>query len=343
MKIVIVGCAILVAAMPAGAETLVVPAIMQSNVTATASSTMQNTGGQSAPNTAVNDVPATMPPAIKLLAPDRPLLPREKEAATRAARWQQKPTGAHLDATGVLRFPFGGSEPTVVCQPLHICDISLQPGESILGTPALSDPAWRIMPGYSRDGRKTVAHIMVKPSDNGLDGNLVVGTDRRTYSIRLVSSDHTYMPKTGFLYDDEEPAAVAWGGPTGEASITASVARNVCAGTAIVPPSAYSITGPNKPWSPMRDAQGHPQVFTVGTPVGQKTCIQFSADIGSHALPTLFNDVKSGGWFSDDTTELVSARFQDHFYIVDEPLDHFVLTSGVGSVKEVNEIKRIAP
>lgn len=341
-KILLVGCAILVAALPATAETLV-PAIQS---TATATSTVQNSGNQAQAQPAgpANDVPATMPPAIRLLAPDRPLAPREQEAAKRAARWQQKPTGAHLDAEGVLRFPYGGSEPTVVCQPLHICDIALQPGESILGAPALSDPAWKVMPGYSREGRKTVSHIMVKPSDLGLDGNLVVGTDRRTYSIRLVSSDHTYMARVGFLYDDDQQAtAASWAGPPGEIATGAGGDGGVCSGTPIVPPSAFSITGKTKSWSPMMDGQGHPQVFIVGTPVGQKTCIQFSADIGSHAIPTLFAVAKTGSWFNEDTLEMVSARFQGHFYIADQPLDHFVLTSGVGDDKESNEIKRIAP
>jgi type IV secretion system protein VirB9 len=101
----------------------------------------------------------------------------------------------------------------------------------------------------------------------------------------------------------------------------------------LVPPSAFKISDPNTYWTPV-------QVYQVSTSVGEKTCAQFRADIGSHSLPPLVALANDGSWFSSATALIVNARYTHRRYVVDEALDHFALISGVGSDQEKVEVTR---
>lgn len=127
-----------------------------------------------------------------------------------AKKWQNgsqpKPV---ITGDGVIQFPFGAYPPLVICKPLKICDIRLEAGELIRGW-ALSDKEMWILPGasspqilYSGQDGNTTPHILLKPVGVGLDSNLIITTNKRTYNIELQSSRDNYVTAIGFYYPDE--------------------------------------------------------------------------------------------------------------------------------------------
>lgn len=109
---------------------------------------------------------------------------------------------------GVLRYAFGGpNEPTLVCKPLYVCDIVLEPGESVLNIATGDSSRWVIASAQSGPNGDT-PHVLVKPTQVGLHTNLVITTTKRTYYVQLASSDEALYPRIGFYYP-EEAAAVA--------------------------------------------------------------------------------------------------------------------------------------
>jgi type IV secretion system protein VirB9 len=218
----------------------------------------------------------------------------------------------------------------------------LQPGEIVTGPPDLSDARWIVHPRLGTEDGQRVMHVIVKPSDTGLDGNIVLHTDRRTYSIGLVSREREWMPLVKFDYpEDRSGLADSWGThaawPMSSVSASSgSTSDDPCDGTPLVPPSGFKVSGPRRSWTPV-------QVYVVSSPVGQKTCIEFASDMGSRALPSLVALANDGGWFSDPTPQIVNFRYEKRRYIVDEALDHFAVVSGVGDDQEKNEIRRVTP
>ncbi|ENV1803589.1 TrbG/VirB9 family P-type conjugative transfer protein, partial [Neisseria gonorrhoeae] len=100
---------------------------------------------------------------------------------------------------GRITFAFG-SDPSVVCAVMQVCDIALQPGEMINDLHAGDTARWNITPAISGSNGNERMHILVKPLDVGLQTTLFIATDRRTYHIRLKSHRTRYMPAVGFSY-----------------------------------------------------------------------------------------------------------------------------------------------
>jgi type IV secretion system protein TrbG len=107
---------------------------------------------------------------------------------------------------GVLRFPFGAKEaPAVFCAPLYVCDIILEPGETVLNY-AIGDSArWMLAPAASGAGGST-PHILLKPTDSNLSTNLIVTTNKRTYYVDLHSLRVRPMLRVGFFYPHDSDA-----------------------------------------------------------------------------------------------------------------------------------------
>ncbi|MBP9741772.1 MAG: TrbG/VirB9 family P-type conjugative transfer protein [Burkholderiales bacterium] len=109
---------------------------------------------------------------------------------------------------GVITMPFGGPYP-LICKPLRMCDIRLEQGEIIRGW-TLSDKENWIVPGttspqflYSGTDGNTTPHVILKPVDAGLDSNLIITTNKRTYNIPLQSSKDNYVTAIAFYYPEE--------------------------------------------------------------------------------------------------------------------------------------------
>lgn len=249
--------------------------------------------------------------------------PAELDAKARSAleiarEWKENPDHPHRSADGSVKYLYGATLPTLVCMPLQVCTIRLQPGETVNDAHAGDTARWKIKPAIKGTGSKAVTYIVVKPTRPNLTTSLFITTNRRAYTIKLVSSKTNWMPVLSFDYPEDMERA--W------ASYQAAQARHT---TATVLPTGqnlsnldfnFRIHGDRPAWRPQR-------VYTDEV----KTYIQFSrAGFYGSEAPALIALADDGGLFSKPTEQLVNYRLVGDRYEVDTVLTKAALISGVG-------------
>ncbi|KXW56458.1 TrbG/VirB9 family P-type conjugative transfer protein [Ferrovum sp. PN-J185] len=101
---------------------------------------------------------------------------------------------------GELLYPYGHSQPTIECAPLHVCVIHLMENEKISNLSLGDTVRWIIQTGQA--GHRAV--VMIKPTEDKLNTNLVITTTLgRIYYLNLISTSNHYLPMVGF-YDPDE-------------------------------------------------------------------------------------------------------------------------------------------
>lgn len=269
-------------------------------------------------NAAAPQGPALQP--INLVSPQQVHLDSKEAAGVALAnQWKTQPERPRRGADGSVVYLYGATLPTLVCAPLQVCVIRLQAGEVVNDAHAGDKVRWRISPATSGTGADATTLIIVKPTDAGLTTNLFIATNRRTYSIKLVSTQKEWMPVLSFDYPDEVDAA--WN------AYAQQRAQQVAATTL---PTGLNLTnldfnfeirGDRPRWTPQR-------VYSDGV----KTYIQFpSANFAGSEAPALVALGRDGGLFSSPTRELVNYRIIGDLYVVDQVIDRAALISGVGS------------
>lgn len=260
-----------------------------------------------------------MPPPLNLVSPPASLNAKEKRGAKLSRQWRDRADMPQPGEDGVVRFLFGSAMPTVVCAPLQVCDLGLQPGEIVNSINVGDSVRWKITPAVSGeaigDGRTT--HLIIKPADAGLVSSMSVATNRRTYAIKLVSTQKDWMPLIAFSYPDDAQrqwAAYRQQAAFGSAATTLPTGENVANLD-----FNFRLSGDTPSWQPVR-------VYTDGA----KTYIQFPPSVANASAPVLVGLADDGGWFSDETTQMVNYRMQGDRYVVDRVLDRAALISGVG-------------
>lgn len=140
-------------------------------------------------------------------AQSKRFLTLEDAAVAQAKKWQQ--TGVAkpiMSDDGRVMYPFGQYLPKLTCTLLRACDIQLEPGELLTDKPVAGDTArFLISKKTSGSGERAVTHVVVKPTDVGIETNLIVYTDRRVYQIQLVSAtnEKDYLNAIGFYYPED--------------------------------------------------------------------------------------------------------------------------------------------
>ncbi|MDR2175233.1 MAG: TrbG/VirB9 family P-type conjugative transfer protein [Synergistaceae bacterium] len=141
--------------------------------------------------------------AIDRVPPPRPV----DEDAIRLAKAYHTAKSApkpYITTNGRLNFYYGTMTPRVVCRPLRLTDIELEAGEQIKNVNISDSARWSISGAWSGAPGSLVTHIIVKPQLPDIAANLLLHTDRRTYSLELVSvAEGEYMPSVGFVYPEE--------------------------------------------------------------------------------------------------------------------------------------------
>lgn len=271
----------------------------------------------------LDSVPAGMPPHAAVLSADQPLTRNASIAVSAANRWANRVMKPRVAEDGRVHFPLGRAEPVVVCAVLHWCDIALQAGEVVPAPANIGDERWLAHMVFSGIGPHRVTHVVVKPSDAGLDSNLVIQTNFRTYSIRLLSTTKRYMSLVTFDYPEEDAPAVASRAGYAGGGVYAG---EPCDQIPAIPDRSFRIGSGDALWRPTR-------VYAVMTPVGMKTCIQFPPGVASTRLPVLVAFSERGGWFSSDTYQAINFRYDPARlrYTVEGLLRNFDLTQGLGS------------
>lgn len=227
------------------------------------------------------------------------------------------PAGAVLGPDSSVVFNYGQNLPSVVCAPLHVCEVSLQPGEAIQQLDVGDTTLWSVKLARSRnaDGLET-SHLIIKPSDVGIVSNLVAITDKRTYSLQLLSrKDRAWMPKVAFSYPDDVQAN--WQAYFSQnQQETRPVVNLSSASTAVNAPVLdfkYHLKGDKPVWKPVR-------VYSDQN----KTYIQFPATAKNDEIPVLL--ILGPG----NTEQLVNYRLDGDSFIVDKVIQRATLISGIG-------------
>ena len=182
--------------------------------------------------------------------------------------------------------------------PGEITDIALQDGEQLVGAGpvAAGDTVrWIIGDTESGAGLTRRIHILVKPTRPDLMSNLVINTDRRTYLLKLRSTEKTYMASVSWQYPEDQFIALRRQNAAAEAATPIATGLDLASLN-----FRYAIEGDNPPWRPLRAFDD-----------GQKVYIEFSTGIRQGEMPPLFAIGPAGG------SELVNYRVHGNYYIVD--------------------------
>jgi type IV secretion system protein VirB9 len=104
---------------------------------------------------------------------------------------------------GRIDFYFGTMNPRIICRPLRLTDIELEPGEQVKNVHISDAARWSVSGAWSGELENLVTHVILKPQLPDIAANLLIHTDRRTYAIELISmTTEEYMPRVGFLYPE---------------------------------------------------------------------------------------------------------------------------------------------
>lgn len=224
----------------------------------------------------------------------------------------------YINRKGAVVYTYGAQNPTVVCSVMQLCDIELEPGESI-NSVNIGDPSrWSVEPALTGSGSDATQHVLIKPLDSGLKTSMLIATDRRGYRIELKSSVSEYMPYVSFSYPEKlQKAFEAQKKIEKEEHDRNSITTDVETGAKTYMGDLnfkYKIDG-DVSWKPVR-------VYDDG----RKTIIEMPESLQSRTAPALMLLVDKGGLFSDEVTEIINYRLQDNRYVVDGIFDSAILT-----------------
>jgi type IV secretion system protein VirB9 len=230
------------------------------------------------------------PPAMK---PDKRPPTVRVEAANKAAL--QEPS-AHGYINAVQVYPYmEGALYRLYAAPEQVSDIALQPGETLTAVSAGDTVRWVIGDTTSGSGDAKRVHVLVKPFAPGLETNLVITTDRRSYHLQLESTDRTSMAAISWTYPRDRLLALQ------RQNTQADAAAPVAAGVTLENLRfRYAISGDNPPWRPVRAFDD-----------GAKVYIEFPGRIDQGEAPPLFVVGPEGD------NQLVNYRVRRNYYIVD--------------------------
>ncbi|MFZ2316065.1 MAG: P-type conjugative transfer protein TrbG [Gammaproteobacteria bacterium] len=255
---------------------------------------------------------------INLMSPNNVLLNRKEIYSIRLVNeWKSHPDRPHHGADGSVKYLFGATLPTLICTPLEVCSIVLQEGEVVNDVHAGDNARWKITPATIGNKGNPTTVIVIKPTDAGLVTNLSVATDRRLYTIKLVSTQNKWIPILSFDYPDDvarEWAAYHEQHAQQVFNTTLPTGQNIANLD-----FGFCISGDNPRWKPIR-------VYTDGS----KTYIQFSSASFNGDAPALVERGNDGGLFTKASEMIVNYRVIGDRYVVDKVLERASLIVGVG-------------
>ncbi len=96
---------------------------------------------------------------------------------------------------GVTLVPFGTAAPELECETLRVCAVELETGERVVKTYMGDGERWKVDVQLSQEGGVKPL-VVLKPTECGIETNLIVSTDRRIYDV-LVKSRACGSPGEG--------------------------------------------------------------------------------------------------------------------------------------------------
>lgn len=255
---------------------------------------------------------------------------REWESVKQAKRWLNNDIRSMRGRDGRITFLYGATMPSVICSPLKITDIQLEAGEELKSIQAGDTARWNFSTDISGKGKNEVAHIIVKPLDLGLDTNLLIFTDRRTYNLKLVSKKYAWTPIVNFTYNASLKSSLQNYKMYQKKRIDTYKKVNSFEKS---PQTKVDINNLDFNYEIEGDAEWKPiRVYNDGV----KTFIQMPKDMGVKEAPALLV------LDSASNKNLVNYRLKEDKYIVDKLFDSAILLLGVGADQESIMIYRVS-
>ncbi len=252
------------------------------------------------------------------------------EAVLLSREWTESRNAPATGKDGRVVYAYGGGLPLVVCAPLHVCILELEPGEKIVGEPHIGDSIrWEISPSVSGSGPDATPLIIIKPRIAGLDTTMVVPTDRRAYYVRLESKPNEYVARVAFSYPEDSKQR--WQEYLAKQREAEQREKAQAERVAELPNTAlenmywnYEIKGGDVSTRPVHVMDD-----------GAKTYIQMPVETIHRELPVLVVKGPNG-------SEMVNYRVKDNMYIVDRLFDRAALLLGSGKHQTKVELIRKA-
>ncbi|WP_273788574.1 MULTISPECIES: P-type conjugative transfer protein TrbG [Bartonella] len=259
---------------------------------------------------------------INFVSPQRiHLTDKEAWGIRLANQWKNNPKRPIYSGDGSVRYLYGATLPTLVCTPLEVCTIQLQSGETINSLHAGDTVRWKISPTVSGVGAAETTYVVVKPVDAGLTTNLFITTDRRTYMIKLASTQSSSIPVLSFIYpDDTDQDWSAYKAATDKSRNTLATGQNLAA---LDFNFRITISDRRIKWYPRR-------VYTDGF----KTYIELPSDGIRGMAPALIAVGDDGGFLKKPSERLINYRIIGNRYVVDAVISKVAMISGVGSSQQ---------
>lgn len=268
---------------------------------------------------------------------------------------------------GLVTFAYGSGIPTVVCALLELTDLAFEKGESILSVQLGDSVRWNIESAISGSANDSVEHLIVKPLEAGLKTSMLITTDRRTYHIRLKSTEADFMPAVVFSYPNslKLPSKKHYGDDSylqytsnydsnedhNDYSETNSSLKNYSSvqnvsyegnsRLALNVAATYndSTQRRNYNYSVDGDSKIIPQnVYDDG----KRTFIVMNNPINSSYLPVL-QEISSESFlfFGEDKTNTINFTYFDNTFVVDGIYSHLRLISKNGEEKQSADVVRL--
>jgi len=134
-----------------------------------------------------------------------PLPNNAKLALALSEDWLNSGPPPTVGSGGRVIYLYGQSVPTVVCSLLQVCELDLEPGEKP-NKDALDwgDHRFEVATRSAGNGPDEFTYLVLKPTQAGLDTTLTIGTNKRPYYVRLLSTEHEHMVRIAFRYPEEQ-------------------------------------------------------------------------------------------------------------------------------------------
>jgi P-type conjugative transfer protein TrbG len=297
----------------------------------------QNPPSQSSPAGAPADKGSEVP--LNWRPPHAELNAAAVIAAEVSRQWETGVATPTPGADGRVVYIFGQGMPVMVCAPLRVCAIELQAGEHLESQPQIGDSRrWEITPVLSGSGLDETPLLIVKPIEAGLETDLIVSTDRRTYVFRLISDSTRFVSRLAFQYPGEDAAKWAafqarQDAARHDADAVVEQAREKDKRAGVVSMAENALDNLYFDYKLDGDAAYRPQqVFDDGA----HTYLIYPNDGRFRELPTLLIQVNG-------KSELVNFRVDGSRYIVDRLFDKAILVVGVGKKQTRVTITRATP
>jgi P-type conjugative transfer protein TrbG len=221
--------------------------------------------------------------------------PGERLAAANAAA-RQRLGDATFEGARQLYLYAPGALYELLASPGYISSILLQPGEAVTAIAAGDTARWMVTEAEAQASVEPRAVVLVKPLAAGVRTNIVIITDRRTYTIEARAAS-----------GDAYAAEIAWSYP----AVESAQHRGGAVDTLNFAYRVRTVRGAAPAWAPAR-------VFDDGA----RTYVEFAPDVAVRDMPPIFVITAEGA-------ELANYRVVGQRMIVDRLFDRAELRIGV--------------